>query len=154
MFLQAGHHIRSKTNYPIFGIFTQPLPYAWLDDEKINNNGWRSFVETSHVDWLQAGGARVVPVDYMKSDEELFELFASLNGLYIPGDTKDSFDNSQFIYAVKLALDWAQNHNMQEGNHFPIVGNSYGMLSMLKSQLPGVAQFKEIDITQVHEALE
>lgn len=96
----------------------------------------------------------MVPVDYMKSDEELFELFASLNGLYIPGDTKDSFDNSQFIYAVKLALDWAQNHNMQEGNHFPIVGNSYGMLSMLKSQLPGVAQFKEIDITQVHEALE
>jgi hypothetical protein len=52
VFLQAGHHIRSKTNYPIFGIFTQPIPEAWLDDERINKNGWNTFVETSHVDWL------------------------------------------------------------------------------------------------------
>ena len=83
----------------------------------------------------------------MKSDEELFELFSSLNGLYIPGDTKETFDNSQFIYAVKLALDWVQNHNMHDGNHFPVVGNSYGMLAMLRSQLPGISMFKEMDIS-------
>lgn len=70
-----------------------------------------------------------------------------MNGLYIPGDTKDSFDEPQFIYAVKLALDWVQSHNMQEGNHYPVVGNSYGMLSMIKSQLGGISAFKEIDIT-------
>lgn len=81
-------------------------------------------------------------------------LLASLNGLYIPGDTKDSFDNAQYTYVVELALDWVQQHNKEEGNHFPVVGNSYGMLTMLRSQLPDNYSFKPIDIEQVHEALQ
>ena len=152
--LQAGHHMRSKTNSPIFGILTQPVPRAWLKDERVNDEGWNTYVESSHVEWLQAGGARVVPIDYRQNDEDLMLLLSSLNGLYIPGDTKDTFDSEDFTYAVRTSLDWVQNHNMQEGNHFPVVGNSYGMLSMLKSQLPDTSFFKPLDLDQVHEALE
>ena len=47
--------------------------------------------------------------------------------------------------AVGWALDWVQNQNMQEGYHFPVFGNSYGMLAMLKSQIPDYSSFKEID---------
>lgn len=43
---------------------------------------------------------------------------------------------------------------MQEGYHFPVFGNSYGMLAMLKSQLPDSSAFKELDSEQVHAALE
>ena len=43
---------------------------------------------------------------------------------------------------------------MQEGYHFPVFGNSYGMLAMLKSQIPDHSSFKEIDSEQVHAALE
>ena len=125
-----------------------------MNDELIAEHGWITFFEASHADFLQAGGARVVPVDYRKDDEALRELLGSLNGLYIPGDTMDSFEDYQFISSVKNVLDWVQNHNMQEGQHFPVIGNSYGMLSMLKSQLPvGSSRFKAVDITQVHESL-
>jgi|SanBayMetagenome_1026888.scaffolds.fasta_scaffold28237_1 hypothetical protein len=43
---------------------------------------------------------------------------------------------------------------MVEGQHFPVVGNSYGMLSMLKSQMSSDSAFKFMDIEQVHAALE
>ena len=95
-----------------------------------------------------------MPIDYKMDDQELMELLAQLNGLYIPGDTKETFDNEQYIYAVKLALDWAQQHNMEEGKHFPVIGNSYGMLAMLKSQLPDSTAFKDIGFEQVHAPLE
>jgi len=32
--LQAGHHVRAKTDQPIIGILTQPLPDAWKDELK------------------------------------------------------------------------------------------------------------------------
>lgn len=82
------------------------------------------------------------------------DLLSSLNGLYIPGDTKDTFDSAQYTYTVRIALDWVQQHNMQEGKHFPVVGNSYGMLSMLKSQLPDTTYFSSLDVNQIHEPLE
>lgn len=125
-----------------------------MDEKLVAENGWNTFFEASHADFLQAGGARLVPVDYRQDDESLRELLSSLNGLYIPGDTMDSFDDYKFISSVKNALDWVQEHNMQEGKHFPVIGNSYGMLSMLKSQLPvGSSRFKALDVTQVHESL-
>lgn len=104
-----------------------------MDDELIVEHQWNAFFESSHADFLQAGGARVVPVDYKKTDKELMDILASLNGVYIPGDTMSTFEDPQFINAVKNVLDWTQSHNMQEGKHFPVIGNSYGMLSMLKS---------------------
>jgi hypothetical protein len=58
------------------------------------------------------------------------------------------------VSAVGWALDWVQNHNMQEGYHFPVFGNSYGMLAMLKSQITDYSSFKEIDSEKVHAALE
>jgi hypothetical protein len=42
-----------------------------------------------------AGGARVVPVDYRLEDKELVNLLEQLNGLYIPGDTKQTFLDSE-----------------------------------------------------------
>lgn len=48
----------------------------------------------------------MVPVDYRLSDKELMATLMSLNGLYIPGDTKDTFDDGQFVSSVKFALDW------------------------------------------------
>lgn len=48
----------------------------------------------------------MVPVDYRLSDKQLMETLANLNGLYIPGDTKDTFDDDQFVSSVKFALDW------------------------------------------------
>lgn len=88
MLLNAGHHVRAKTNQPIFGVLTQPIPSEWSSDLGLNNT---SFIETSHVDFLQAAGARVVPIDYTLNEKALKKELSSINGVYIPGDTKLCF---------------------------------------------------------------
>lgn len=64
-----------------------------MNDALISSHGWKTFFEASHADFLQAGGARVVPVDYRLKDKEMMDLLSSLNGLYIPGDTIDSLND-------------------------------------------------------------
>jgi hypothetical protein len=86
----AGHHVRAETNTPIIGVLMQPIPDA-IDG---NSERWgqeyerlqklrfaelekdqphitledvypkRSFIESSHVKFLESAGARVVPLDY------------------------------------------------------------------------------------------
>ncbi len=43
---------------------------------------------------------------------------------------------------------------MQEGKHFPVVGVSYGMLSMLKSQLFSPDTFVPLAHELIHENLQ
>jgi hypothetical protein len=67
IFLNAGHHVRAKTNSPIIGILTQPMPVEWYSHKqlkKTSNSYYTKFVESSNVEFLMAGGARVVPIDY------------------------------------------------------------------------------------------
>lgn len=90
----AGHHVRAKTNQPIFGVLTQPLPTEWNSDFE---STYHSFFESSHADFLQAAGARVVPIDYRMDSAMLTRELASISGVYIPGDTKQSFQDDQYL---------------------------------------------------------
>ena len=63
--LQSGHHVRAKTNSPIFGVLTQPVPSEWTDYKE------HSFVESSNVEFLQAAGARVIHLDYRMSQKDM-----------------------------------------------------------------------------------
>ena len=72
--LNAGHHLRAKNNQPIFGIFTQPMPKEWYYHpqlRKSNGDYYTQYFESSHAEFLQAAGARVVPIDYQLSRIEL-----------------------------------------------------------------------------------
>jgi len=58
---------------------------------------------------------------------------SSLNGVYIPGDTKQSYEDDQYLTAVKHILEFASEENLDAEKHFPVVGVSWGMLALLKS---------------------
>ena len=131
---QVGHHARAMSNQPIFGMLTQPIPHEWRHSLELGSS---SFIESSHVDFLQAAGARVVPIDYRLDPYALQKLLEQLNGFYIPGDTKNSFDDTDFTNTVNTIVRWAGVHNDKEEihKHFPVVGVSYGYLSLLQSQI-------------------
>ena len=128
--LQVGHHALAASNQPIFGMLTQPIPHEWRSDIEL---GAQSFLESSHVDFLQAAGARVIPVDYRMDLVSLEKLLEQLNGFYIPGDTKISFEDPDFTNTVNAVMRWAGNHNDAKDTnmHFPVVGVSYGYMSMI-----------------------
>lgn len=94
---------------------------------------FKSFFESSHADFLEAGGARVVPIDFNLDSETLEMELASINGVYIPGDTKQSYEDEQYLTAIRRILAWAGDHNQKEDSHFPIVAVSWGMLAMLRT---------------------
>jgi uncharacterized protein YabN with tetrapyrrole methylase and pyrophosphatase domain len=54
-----------------------------------------------------SGGARVVPIDYQMDKDEMIRLLEQLNGVYIPGDTKQTYLDSEFLETVSKILVWA-----------------------------------------------
>ena len=134
----SGHHVRAQTNQPIFGVLTQPIPEEWQSHFP---SEYQSFFEASHADFLQAGGARIVPVDYTQTQRQLEKELSNLNGIYIPGDTKQSFEDEQYLQKVSAILKWAGEHNLEESKHFPVVGVSWGMLALLKAQTTQLSLF-------------
>lgn len=72
---------------------TQPLPTEWDIDQSLHH----SFFESSHADFLQAAGARVVPIDFRMDVAMLNRELESISGVYIPGDTKGSFTDEQYL---------------------------------------------------------
>ena len=151
MLHNAGHHVRAKTNQPIFGVLTQPLPAEWNNDLEIT---YKSFFEASNAEFLEAGGARVVPVDFTMDPKELRRELASLNGVYIPGDTKDSYEDEQYLDAVREILAFASTENLDKEKHWPVVGVSWGMLSLLRSQTSQLSIFRGLRDHLVGEPLQ
>ena len=41
--------------------------------------------------------------------------------------------DGEFLNTVGNILSWAETHNNDESQHFPVVGVSWGMMSMMKS---------------------
>ena len=94
--LAATHEGRVITNTPIYGILTQPfLDVAEPADENGNFASFatseasmhNSFIMMSHVKYLQAGGARIIPVSYRLDKNQLNQALEQINGIYIPGDS-------------------------------------------------------------------
>lgn len=69
---------------PLIGILTQPL-----DESSVSSAGPRSYLAASYVKFVEAGGARAVPVRYDAPPDEIMRIFAAVNGLLLPGGHAD-----------------------------------------------------------------
>ena len=79
---------------------------------------------------------------------------ASISGVYIPGDTKQSFEDDQYLAQVHRIVEFASKHNREEDKHFPVVGVSWGMLSLLKSQTSQDSLFQNLGDHLIGEPLQ
>ena len=59
----------------------------------------------------------------------------------------------EFVIQVGNILTWAQKHNNNESFHFPVVGVSWGMMTMLKSQIKDTNKFEDFPEKMVGEGL-
>jgi gamma-glutamyl hydrolase len=142
-----------QTDVPIYGILTQPFTDA---PEKADEFGAfpdagdlqqalnGSFILQSHVKFLEAGGARVVPVGYKYNKNQLSNTLDQLNGLYIPGDSPAVLQNERYLATVREAVQWAQNHNVEGGSHFPLVAVGYGYMALLMTAIKSKETIKAL----------
>lgn len=105
----------SKTNQPLIGILAQACHYC----------PGRSYVAAGFVKWIEAAGARAVPIRFYNSEEELHRVFKSVNGLIFPGGLTDLWMDSPYVVAARKLWQWAKEAN-DNGDVFPIHGTCLG----------------------------
>lgn len=58
------------------------------------------YISATHVKFLEAAGARIVPVSFRLRDSSLKKLLAQLNGIYIPGDSIENLKSPKYMDSV------------------------------------------------------
>jgi len=101
----------------------------------------RSYIAAGFVKWIEAAGARAVPIRYYSSEAELHRLFKSVNGLIFPGGLTDLWLDSPYVVSARKLWTWAKEAN-DAGDVFPIYGTCLGfqLLHILESN----ASFTEL----------
>lgn len=75
-----------------------------------------SFMHASYVEWLQQGGARVVPIPHDTPVDELDRILNSINGVLFTGGALDLYFNMTFVKAA----DRIFQHVVQSKDYFPM----------------------------------
>ena len=66
-----------QTTSPVIGILSQP----------VNDN--EGYISASYVKWLEAGGARSIPIPYDADTAMVQDIYGQINGLLLPGGGSD-----------------------------------------------------------------
>jgi len=108
-------------NKPIIGIFAQPTSSTEGDCK-----GSCTYIAASYVKYIEASGARVVPIDYYATTAELDALLPSLNGVLFPGG------GSAFPSSAQHTFNKVKEFN-DAGDYFPLWGTCMGFQWLLIS---------------------
>lgn len=104
------------TSSPVIGILSQPLHSIQNDT---NNNKNPHYIAASYVKWLEAGGARSIPIPYDADSALLDDLLDQVNAVLLPGGAAAYSDS------VTLLLDKVVASN-KAGNYLPVWGTCLG----------------------------
>jgi len=105
------------TTRPIIGILDQPV------GSSLRPFG-STYIAASYVKFMEAAGARVVPIFHTSSKAELKKIFESVNGILFPGGGSD-LNGTPLYEAGKYLVELATEAN-DNGVYFPIQGHCMG----------------------------
>ena len=119
------------THRPVIGILT--LPITVPSQRKL---GASSFA-TSYQRWLEAGGARIVPIFFDSSKEELDFILTRVNGVFFTGGLVDFNPTvedplgSKYLATTQAIYEHVVKEN-KNGNYFPLWGTCLGFERMVQ----------------------
>lgn len=104
----------AATSTPVIGILTQPIP---------SSN--HTMIAASYVKWLEAGGARSIPIPYDASEDLLQDIWTQIDGVLFPGGASELPDAARFL--------WKLLHRAhQQDDLLPLWGTCLGFEYLLK----------------------
>lgn len=111
---------------PLIGVMTQPC----------HDCPGKSWIAAGFVKWLEAAGARPVPIRFYASEDELHRLFKSINGIVFPGGLTWLWLDAPYTIACRKLFNWAIEEN-NKGHVFPLHGTCLGfqLLHILASNV-------------------
>lgn len=128
---QGAGNSSTFNNRPIIGILSLPS-----DNPGYTNT---SYFPASYVKWLEAAGARVVPIPYTMPAAELSTLLGSLNGALFTGGGANFFNPDGSMTQFTIAAQTIFNESVAaagRGETWPLWGTCMGheLISVLAAQ--------------------
>ncbi len=112
-------------SHPVIGTIAT-LPW------EMQNLGSKYVLTESFVRWIQAAGARVVPIIPGRSEAYYRDIFEHINGLFIPGGADYPMGTQKPLTdVVKIFLEWSQESLDAKNDYFPIWGTCLGLQALL-----------------------
>ncbi|XP_055606187.1 gamma-glutamyl hydrolase-like [Uranotaenia lowii] len=107
---------------PIIGVLAQEMSYALANKY---DEDFKSYIAASYVKFIEAAGARVVPIWINKTEEYYADILSKVNGVLFPGgatwfNQSDGYaDAGYHIYKLAKKIN-------ADGSYFPIWGTCLG----------------------------
>lgn len=117
------------THRPVIGILTLPEPGCLHYGDQV--------IATSNARWLQAGGARVVPIFYDSTPEQLDFVLNRVNGVFWTGGAvsfnphTESHTGTTYLRTTEYILRHVMRENGR-GNFYPLWGTCLGFERLLQ----------------------
>lgn len=125
--IEASHAVNAANEnfdinpQPVIGVLSQPMPDSLKDDPRFA--GKTTYLMQAYVDFMEAAGARVIPIlsdeDQATTDDKL----SKVNGVLFPGGDGDYLAKGEYIYKKLIAENDA-------GNFYPLWGTCIGYENM------------------------
>ncbi|CAL9708002.1 unnamed protein product [Knipowitschia caucasica] len=110
---------KNTNDRPVIGILTQIVT-----DEAMKPYG-KTYIPTGYVQYIEAGGSRVMPIRVIYDEKYYESVFQKINGLLLIGGAAD-LETSDFARVAKIFYKLALKAN-DAGDYFPIWGTCMGM---------------------------
>jgi len=117
----TGKPPKESNNWPIIGIMAQPSY-----DTAADCGGSCQYLAASYVKQIESMGARVVPIDYYATNDQLDDIFKGINGLLFPGGGSPFPPGAQYLFDKVVEAN-------DNGDFFPLWGTCMGFQWLLIS---------------------
>lgn len=107
------------TQQPMIGMVSQTTDEFKSRDWFNQTAGYRSYIMDSYVRFIEAQGAKVVPLIWGEPREVTLDKLSKLNGVFLPGGGGDYVEFGEFIF--KTVLEYNNN-----GTFYPLWGTCLG----------------------------
>ncbi len=84
------------TQNPVIGIVSQTLEAEMKNDTRFD--GYKTYIMKSYVDWVEAVGARVIPLVNGEAENVTFDKLSRVNGVVFPGGDGDYLLYGRTVY--------------------------------------------------------
>ncbi|RCV16928.1 hypothetical protein SETIT_3G177700v2 [Setaria italica] len=114
---------------PVIGIVSHPGDGA---GGRISNGTATSYIGASYVKFVEAAGARVIPLVYNEPEERLLEKLSLVNGVLFTGGSEKQ---GVYFETIKKSFQYALDRN-DAGEPFPVFAQCLGfeLVSMIVSK--------------------
>ncbi|XP_047094917.1 gamma-glutamyl hydrolase 1-like [Lolium rigidum] len=114
---------------PVIGIVTHPGDGA---SGRIDNGTSTSYIGASYVKFVEAGGARVIPLIYNEPEETILQKLSLVNGVLFTGG---SVKKGLYFETIKKVFQYVLEKN-DAGIYFPLFAQCLGfeLVSMIVSE--------------------